>query len=161
MKAITLHQPWASLVASGHKTIETRSWAPPLNLKGQRIAIHASKRRPARADLEVMYELGRDEMPQGFDFGELEEPVVASEWVLGSIVATAKLAGVWQVENLLHDGTMFVASDSIGQVLYYPTDPYGDFSRGRWLWELADVEPCWPPIPATGRQRLWNWNGRP
>lgn len=26
MKAIRLWQPWASLIALGHKTIETRSW---------------------------------------------------------------------------------------------------------------------------------------
>lgn len=27
MKALTLHQPWASLVAVGAKKIETRSWS--------------------------------------------------------------------------------------------------------------------------------------
>jgi len=27
MKAISLHQPWASMIASGEKTIETRRWA--------------------------------------------------------------------------------------------------------------------------------------
>ena len=26
LKAISLHEPWASLIASGHKTLETRSW---------------------------------------------------------------------------------------------------------------------------------------
>ena len=41
MKAITLHQPWASLVAVGAKTVETRSWKPPCI--GERIAIQAGK----------------------------------------------------------------------------------------------------------------------
>ena len=36
-------------------------------------------------------------------------------------------------------------------------DPYGDFSPGRWLWFLADVQPCNPPAPARGAQGLWNW----
>jgi len=27
MKAISLHQPWASMIAHGQKTIETRSWS--------------------------------------------------------------------------------------------------------------------------------------
>ena len=27
MKAISLHQPWASMIANGQKTIETRRWA--------------------------------------------------------------------------------------------------------------------------------------
>ena len=43
MKALTLHQPWASLIADGRKAIETRSWPPPRTLIGKRIAIHAGK----------------------------------------------------------------------------------------------------------------------
>lgn len=40
MKALTLTQPWAQLIADGRKKIETRSWQPVL--RGQ-IAIHAAK----------------------------------------------------------------------------------------------------------------------
>ena len=43
MKALNLHQPSASLIADGRKTIETRSWPPPRALVGERIAIHAGK----------------------------------------------------------------------------------------------------------------------
>ena len=43
MPAISLHQPWASLIAYGVKTIETRSWRPPTKFIGQRIAIHGAK----------------------------------------------------------------------------------------------------------------------
>lgn len=39
--AISLWQPWASLMASGHKSIETRSWST--HLRGL-VAIHAAKR---------------------------------------------------------------------------------------------------------------------
>lgn len=41
MKAITLWQPWASLLACGAKGYETRSWAT--SYRGQ-IAIHAAKK---------------------------------------------------------------------------------------------------------------------
>jgi len=40
MKALTLTQPWATLIACGAKRIETRSWAT--DFRG-RIAIHAAK----------------------------------------------------------------------------------------------------------------------
>lgn len=40
MKAISLLQPWASLIASGAKKIETRSWST--KYRGP-LAIHASK----------------------------------------------------------------------------------------------------------------------
>ena len=43
MKALTLTQPWASLVAIGAKRIETRSWSTPY--RGL-LAIHAAKGFP-------------------------------------------------------------------------------------------------------------------
>ena len=43
MRALTLHQPWATLIALGIKTIETRSWPPPAGMLGQTIAIHAGR----------------------------------------------------------------------------------------------------------------------
>jgi hypothetical protein len=43
MKALTLTQPWATLVAIGAKTIETRSW--PTSYRGP-LAIHAAKGYP-------------------------------------------------------------------------------------------------------------------
>lgn len=42
MKALSIRQPWASLIAEGHKTIETRTWAPWKGYRGP-LAIHASK----------------------------------------------------------------------------------------------------------------------
>lgn len=52
MKAISLWQPYASLIALGAKTIETRSWAPPAQYLETRIAIHAAK-TPAHLGLCV------------------------------------------------------------------------------------------------------------
>lgn len=43
MKAVSLHQPWAILLAAGVKRIETRSW--PTRHRGQ-LAIHATKQQP-------------------------------------------------------------------------------------------------------------------
>ncbi|MDE2685986.1 MAG: ASCH domain-containing protein [Chloroflexota bacterium] len=41
IRALSLRQPWASMVADGRKTIETRTWRT--NYRGP-LAIHASKR---------------------------------------------------------------------------------------------------------------------
>ena len=43
-QGLSLHQPWATLIAAGVENIETRSWPPPQNLIGQHIAIHAAKK---------------------------------------------------------------------------------------------------------------------
>ncbi len=45
MKALTIRQPWASLIAAGVKTIETRSWST--RYRGP-LAIHAGKHKPQR-----------------------------------------------------------------------------------------------------------------
>lgn len=45
MKAITLHQPWATFIVMGWKTIETRTHQRFKSLADQRIAIHAAKKR--------------------------------------------------------------------------------------------------------------------
>ena len=42
---LSVWQPWASLLATGTKTIETRTEPAPAALVGQRIAIHASSTR--------------------------------------------------------------------------------------------------------------------
>lgn len=43
MKAISIKQPWASLIAYGIKDIENRTWKCPKKYIGQRVLIHAVK----------------------------------------------------------------------------------------------------------------------
>jgi len=47
VKAISLHQPWASLIARGRKTIETRRW--PTRYRGDLLIV--STRQPIIRDL--------------------------------------------------------------------------------------------------------------
>jgi hypothetical protein len=49
MKAISIKQPWASLIAHGIKDIENRTWKCPQKHIGQRVLIHASG-KPLRYD---------------------------------------------------------------------------------------------------------------
>ena len=44
MKALTLYQPWASLIAIGAKQFETRSWPAPRTAIGDVVAIHAGRK---------------------------------------------------------------------------------------------------------------------
>lgn len=43
MKAISIKQPWAYLIAAGIKDIENRTWKCPEKYIGERVLIHASK----------------------------------------------------------------------------------------------------------------------
>jgi hypothetical protein len=89
MKALTLYQPWASLVAAGAKTIETRSWST--TYRG-RLAIHAGA-RPVKAS-DGSLDLWREQtqahvLNEQLGFDDPRGPLP-----LGAIVATCKLVDV-------------------------------------------------------------------
>ena len=149
MKAITIHQPRASLLAHSVQTIETRSWHPPRSIIGTRIAIHAGKFMP----------------PRSWVYGPLQdaiEDLYGPNWrstaPFGAVVAIARLASTREVIG--HDLSYAYLSpqsqtvdDHRDQV---PVALYGNFSHGRWLWFLEDVE-VMKPVAARGRQGFWDW----
>ena len=142
MRALTLHQPWASLIARCVKTIETRSWAPPRSLISQMLAIHA----------------GRKVHP---NLGPVIDAILrqthGEQWQrqlpAGAVVATATISCTCQVAG--HAADTGQVTTGCRQII--ATDPYADFSAGRWLWFLADISSFPDPIPATGWKHLWYW----
>lgn len=46
LPALTIWQPWASLIVADAKPWEFRGWAAPKAYRGKRIAIHAGARPP-------------------------------------------------------------------------------------------------------------------
>ena len=137
VKALSLHQPRASLIAAGTKNIETRSWPPPQNLIGQRIAIHAAKKIVTFPDT-----------PAYREFNDAVSNALGHDWLgkipTGAVVAIATLQNARQVqaETAMPEGDELL---------------FGDFTPGRWMWELSDVQPLAPPVPARGHQGLWHF----
>ncbi len=131
MYAITLHQPWASLIALGVKTVETRSWPAPERLVGQAIAIHAGKR-------VIRQPVGAIEQAMWAHLGEDWRKTIPA----GAVLATAVLSGMARVARVdlsvglaVHDGiTEAGCATGLGRTRI---DLWGDFGPGRWLWFLA------------------------
>ena len=70
----------------------------------------------------------------------------------GVVLATAVLGGMAQVARTdLLEGCAVRTGRT-------PIDPWGDFSSGRWLSFLNDVEALPDPVPAIGRQSFWQWD---
>ena len=130
IKALSLWQPWASLVAEGHKTYETRSWQT--NYRGW-LAIHAA-RRWKRDQQEIMRRWPYNALP-------LPDPLPT-----GAIVAVARLVDVLPVE-LLGAGEL----DEIEHAV-------GNFADGRYAWQLTSVITLQKPLPVAGGQGLWWWD---
>lgn len=145
MKALSLYQPWASLVALGLKRMETRSWATPY--RGP-LAIAASKRFPAEAR----------ELCAEWPFYEALELDGITSWrqlPTGVVIATCTLVACVPTQVVikgLHDARgrfPFTAHE----------DAFGDFSAGRYAWLLADVVKLPEPVPVRGSLGLWEWDG--
>ena len=145
MKALTVLQPWASLIAIGAKRIETRSWYT--NYRGP-LAIHAGKKMThEQVLLAILDSTGRQRQFQNrWD----------SFYTLGCVIATATMLDCLPMESYRCLPGVF---DDYPELDTPEERACGDFSPGRWAWVLTDVKPLEKPIPAKGAQGLWNWNG--
>lgn len=134
IQAITLWQPWASLIFALVMKHETRSWPYPPRLHGRRIAIHAAKvfPRPHEVPPDLQDLCVRT-------FGRSYRQTLPR----GVVMGTVRLVACVPTESGPSDDT----DDGIA----------GDWSPGRWAWLLADVQALACPQVARGRQRWWQW----
>lgn len=131
MKALTITQPWATLIAIGAKKIETRSWLT--RYRGP-LAIHAAKTFPKWA-LEACYD------------PRFAAALSGQSIETGRVLAVCRLADCFPVCAL---GPSPLAEDE---------GAFGDFSAGRFGWRLEDVRGLAQPVPAKGALGLWEWEG--
>jgi hypothetical protein len=134
MKALTVLEPWASLLAAGVKGYETRSWQPPATVIKQQIAIHAG-----------MGGQGLVMVDRDARLGEICDRRLGYEHIygFGRILAVARIAFVIPSDGL------------VARALLAEERALGDWSPGRFGWRIDQVCPLPRPVPCRGRQRLW------
>jgi len=152
LPAITLWQPWATLVAEGLKPFEFRKWPAPARYVHRRIAIHAGA-RPTRKE-EVRELLLRLHSLSFRETGlaregsiKLLESVLSSpaRLPLSSVLCTAILGEPVRDAALAERlGTSFVNDSDRGE-------------HSNWGWPLAEIERLEPFVPARGAQGFWTW----
>lgn len=139
MKVITIRQPWATLIALGEKRFETRSWRTKYR---EKIAIHAGKnidkaacqQEPIRSVL-AKHGYNSENLPTGV------------------ILATCKLSDCLKVTENLAMAAFLDNHEMVTDNEYY----FGDFSEGRYAWELQDIQALKNSIPAKGQLSLWEY----
>lgn len=132
MKAITLWQPWATLVAIGAKQVETRSWDTPH--RGP-LAIHA-----ALTDRHIDF-AGHPSFWTPLSSAGYRTPY---DLPLGKVVAVCKLTDTWSTNDQAKLGEL--SEEELA---------FGDYSPNRFAWVLEEIEMMKEPFHARGRQRLW------
>jgi hypothetical protein len=160
MKALTLWQPWASLIMIGAKPWEFRKWdfteprrpgvvrtVPALaKLVGQRIVIHAGARPPKKFELEDIIE--RIDEGESALVPEIAKPFIErvldgeERLPMASALGTAVLGQPQKSFDLFKH--IVADSDRLDHQMY--------------AWPVSDVQAFPAPVPAAGAQGFWNWN---
>lgn len=110
-RALCLRQPWASLVATGRKRLESRSWSTPY--RGP-LVVTASARVAAEDTWLAAAEPFRSALA--------DQPI---DLPAGAAIAVVDLIGCVPTG---HNGFAWLAD---------PEQAFGDFSPGRFAWGLA------------------------
>lgn len=129
MKALTIKQPWATLVALGEKKIETRSWAT--KYRGE-LYIHAGMKIDKKMCEEFDF----------IDIGKLET---------GAIIAKCDLI---DCRKIIKKYRFHAVVDGISDVRGFEF-AFGDYTEGRYAWILNNIQPL-IPIQCKGKLSLWN-----
>lgn len=134
IKALTLWQPWASLVIGGWKRWETRSYKT--RYRGE-LAIHAAKREPDWCrvlwDNELCFSCLIGMGYQTFD-----------QLPRGAVLGYVRLQDIWPTHRMQYQ---------VGRM----EQEFGDFRTGRFAWKLEDPVKFDRPHKIRGRQGLWNY----
>ena len=153
MKAISIKQPWASLICTprkdnptkGIKDIENRSWKLPEKYIGQRVLIHAS----GKPDKEP-YMLFNDD--QINCIGDRIMDVCASYHLKSAIIGSVQLVGC----EINHPSTW--AEKSTG-VFVSNTFVHKPEDKPIYNWILANHILFPEPIPCKGKLSFWDYPG--
>ncbi|WP_339060073.1 ASCH domain-containing protein [Tepidibacillus marianensis] len=137
MRALTVWQPWASLLATGNKKNETRSWNT--NIRGP-VAIHAAK-KPIKEVIPLMD-------PEAVKLvNRLLYPALLGQLPTGCVVGTGNLVDCILITK------EYIKTLSREEILL------GDYTPGRYAWVFENFRLLSTPVPTKGDQGFWNWEG--
>jgi hypothetical protein len=132
MRALSLFQPWASLVVAGVKRIDARCWRT--GYRGP-VAIYALDKFPEGAALKLCwYPTVRAAL--GGDVRRMP---------LGAILGTVELVECIRTEDLTP--TLLTRREQL----------WGNYSPGKWAFVFRGAERFRTPVRAAGRTGLWLW----
>ncbi|YAF99518.1 MAG: ASCH domain-containing protein (plasmid) [Nodularia sp. CChRGM 3473] len=137
IKAISLHEPWASLIPMGLKKYETRSWAT--TYRGP-LLICAAKKTSTYQELTHCYFLTKYQQR----LTETDNYVDWDDLPFGRAIAFVDLTACIRMTPSFIKEQPQTELDT------------GDWRVGRFAWQLDNIRRIVPPIPITGRQGLFD-----
>ncbi len=154
--AITLWQPWATLVSAGAKPFEFRGWPAPRRLWGKRVAVmspsHAGARPMRRGELQdLLLRLQGDDAP---------ETGLVAERAIEVLERALSAPGTLPRASVLCLATLGepIRDEALAARLGLPSVNDSDRTQhSSWGWPLTGIERLEPFVPARGAQGWWAW----
>ncbi len=145
--AITLWQPYASLIFTRHKRHETRGFRLPPRLEGQMVAIHSAKRP-------------MDERKQSPELSGLARSALGTRYVydlpMGAVLGFVRF-GPAGVTDIIFPRPRKMPLGGWSRAISHEDEAAGDWAPGRWAWPIIEVFKLDEPIPAKGSQGFWRF----
>lgn len=147
MKAISIKQPWASLIVHGIKDIENRTWACPKKYIGQRVLIHASGSHGKKFKVN----LTNEQIKAAF-------AMIADGCMLGNIPFGSIIDSVEIVDCVINHPSVWAEKTENYTVGMNPKI-YEDITGKKivYNWVLANPILFKEPIPAKGKLSFWDY----
>lgn len=141
MKVISIIQPWATLIMLGEKKFETRSWAT--KYRGE-LGIHASKKvdKEAFANETIYLTLRKH--------GILTVNDLLTGVILGSVILRDCI-------DVTYDSGEYAILGITTRTVSGNEYAFGDYTTGRFVWAMSDIDQFDIPIPAKGQLGIWNY----
>lgn len=160
MKALTIWQPWASLIMVGAKPYEFRGKSYLAYMghpsPGERIVIHAGARPVKPVEIgDLIWRLGNEADTTGLvvDRARALLDRVAAAYKCRLLPLGAGL-GTAIIGKPINAGQIFGAAYE--HVATMPMD--SDRGEFNWAWPLTDIRAFPVPVPCRGLQGFWNWS---
>jgi hypothetical protein len=155
MKALTIWQPWATLIIAGAKPYEFRSWRPPITLVGMNIVVHAAARAIHISEVHQLVRL----LEAGGRYAahtclkpDLALPLLR-RWMNGEDHLMPLAAGL----GTARVGVARLGTDIAREFGAIKVNDSDRDEHANWGWPMEEVKPFVSPFPMKGSQGLWNW----
>jgi len=150
MKAISVKQPWASLIVEGIKPIENRTWPCPEKYIGQRVLIHASGKMDFANPLSAL----NDSQRLCFPTPESRHKLLDDSTTRSAIIGSVQIVDcVVNHHSIWAEKTNPIEVCLNGIPLYHVTQKEGVI----YNWVLAHPIKFPEPIPAKGKLGFWDF----
>jgi len=176
LKALTVWQPWATLIIVGAKPFEFRGWASPQWLVGEDLVIHAGSRAIKAEEVEDLIERLSDERTAWTTglFAEKALPVLDRALAQARYKAPkrppADLFGDPPAPPALPFDPLpraaglgvvkvgrSVNGNDTAETFGHRINDSDREAHANWGWPMLDVRPFAEPVPMKGAQGLWPW----